>query len=131
MTLGRIYTMRKVKWNLFGSAHDVASWFWRHKGHVVGITEQPEDCPLASYLKENRPGIHDVSVGDVYTTYTNSKGETVQLENPQWVGKFVRRVDAVCGQYIYDDLYGEEEFDPAVTGREALDVLKKVTNNRV
>lgn len=118
--------VREVKWNLFGSAEDVAAFFWFKNGQEVGIIEEPTACPLATYLKETR-NINNASVGDNYTTYTNRKGEIVKLKNPKWVGRFVRTIDVRCGGYIGYD--GEEEWDGTVTGVEAYKVLKEVVTH--
>jgi len=128
---GVVMTIPVVKWNMFGSAKKVADWFKEHVGFYVGAVEEPEDCPLKNYLKETHPNIDDISVGDTYTTYRNSRGETVRIQNPQWAGKFVRTLDRECGTYIDDDVYGEEVFVPDVTGGQALNILRKVTNYRV
>lgn len=134
----------------------VADWFERHLLSIVGYMQEPEQCPLAEFVKANHPTFSDVSVDGDTLIYFNQRGEYRVTVLPMWAQNFVYLIDERSPEMEYEaldysyyqtdeewddlleewvevevyveDVEYEEVYHTEVYGSEALQELREATN---
>jgi hypothetical protein len=134
----------------------VADWFERHLLSTVGRVEEPDDCPLANFVKDNHPNFNDVNVDGHTLSYVNTRtNERRRVQLPKWARAFVNAIDSrdthggyeeidysyyetqevwddeleeyVLAEVYVEDIEYDEIIDAEVEGGEALQTLREVT----